>query len=112
MNSIKKSLLSLTLASSAFVNSCQISPYTKRVSMFENRVGLPADLEEKENESFWEEKDRKKIIEIYKAICLLGIYNPKGRDADFVDPSEAKRLLIRYGWDETKFGFYSQRNDF
>lgn len=103
MNFFLRSFSGIGLSLCSLISACRISADSRRINMFEERVGLPKDFD---IEDFKDEKDRKlheRIRDVYKGICFYGMYDPKDNDCINVDPRHAKRLLILYGWkDEEK----------
>lgn len=103
MNSFLKCLSGVGLSLCSLIPACNIGADSRRIDMFEERVGLPKDFDIDE---FKDEKDRKfheRIRGVYKGICFYGMYDPNDPDCINVNPKDAKRLLGLYGWkDEDK----------
>ncbi len=98
MELLKKNICALLIVTPALFSSCNITPDMKRLDMFKEKILLPEDLNKKDYKNTEEKLYYRWRREIYVGICLFGRYNPKGIDRDYVDPEEAEKLLITYGW--------------
>ena len=100
MRLFKSAFSGAILGLCSLISACNLNPEMKRIDMFKDRDGLPTDFDREDFNDTYEKRFYKERKLVYISICFHGRYNFKGTDGLYVDPEEAERLLLLYGWKE------------